>query len=46
MLFTREELAVEVLHDEKNRRTEGHVVDDFAAVVTAPATGFVFTGVM
>jgi len=43
MIFAYEELAVETLHDQRNRRTEGHVVDDIAVVMTAPATGFYFT---
>ncbi|QDU97529.1 hypothetical protein [Lignipirellula cremea] len=43
MIFAYEELTVETLHDQRNRRTEGHVVDDISVVMTAPATGFYFT---
>lgn len=45
MLFTLEELTVETKDDEDNRRTEGHVVDDVAPALTAPVSGFYFTGV-
>lgn len=45
MLLAYEEMAVETLYDQRNRRTEGHVVDDLALVMTAPATGFLFQGV-
>jgi len=43
MIFAYEEMTVETLRDDRNRRQEGHVVDDIAVVMTAPATGFLFT---
>ena len=42
-ILALEELTVETLRDERNRRVEGHVVDDLAVVLTAPVTGFRFT---
>jgi hypothetical protein len=41
-----EEMTVEEFKDEKHRRLEGHVVDDFDAVITASASGFVFKDVI
>ena len=41
-LFVFEEMSVEEFDDEKNRRVEGHVVDDFAPVQTASVSGFRF----
>ena len=46
MIFAYEEMTVETLRDTRNRRVEGHVVDDFSVVVTAPATGFLLTSVV
>jgi hypothetical protein len=43
MIFAYEEMTVETLKDSRNRRTEGHVVDDIDVVATAPVTGFRFT---
>jgi len=43
MVFAYEEMTVETLRDDRNRRQEGHVVDDIDAVLTAPVTGFKFT---
>lgn len=37
-----EELTVESLDDPRNRRTEGHVVDDFDVVVPAGVAGYLF----
>jgi hypothetical protein len=45
-LFMYEEMTVEEFKDEKHRRLEGHVVDDFDAVITASASGFVFKDVI
>lgn len=42
-ILAYEELTVEQLRDERNRRVEGHVVDDLCVVLTAPVTGFRFT---
>ena len=42
-LLALEEMTVETLRDERNRRVEGHVVDDICLVLTAPVTGFRFT---
>jgi hypothetical protein len=44
--FLYEEMTVEEFRDAKNRRLEGHVVDDFGMVVTASASGFVFKDVI
>jgi hypothetical protein len=44
--FLYEEMTVEEFRDAKNRRLEGHVVDDFGMVVTASASGFVFKDVL
>lgn len=41
-IFLFEELTVEQKDDRDNRRQEGHVVDDFHAVLTAPVSGFYF----
>lgn len=45
-LFVYEDMTVESFDDEKHRRVEGHVVDDFGAEVTASVSGFKFTGVL
>lgn len=45
-LFVYEDMTVENFDDEKNRRIEGHVVDNYQAVVTASASGFRFTGLL
>lgn len=45
MLFNYEEMEVETFTDEKARRDEGHVVDDFAPVMASPVSGFYFTDV-
>jgi len=42
-LFLAEDMTVYTKDDEDNRRTEGHVVDDFDVVSTAPASAFRFT---
>ena len=42
-ILALEELTVETLRDSRNRRVEGHVVDDVDVVLTAPVTGFRFT---
>jgi hypothetical protein len=44
MCLLFEEMTVEEFDDDKHRRTEGHVVDDYAPVMTAPVSGFYFTG--
>jgi hypothetical protein len=46
MLLLLEEMTVEDFDDDKQRRTEMHIVDDFAPVMTAPVSGFYFTGVI
>ena len=46
MLFIKEEMTVETRDDPDNRRTEGHVVDDVDAVMTAPVSGFYFLAVI
>ena len=42
-VFLKEEMTVESKHDRDNRRHLGSITDDFAAVVTAPISGFLFT---
>ncbi len=42
--FFYEELTVETKDDPDNRRVNGHVVDDFQFVLTAPASGVFFRG--
>lgn len=44
-IFSFEEMTVQEFDDEKNRRLEGHVVDDFAPVVTASVSGFKFENI-
>lgn len=46
MCFILEEMTVEIRDNPDQRRVEGHVVDDVAAVVTAPVSGFYFTDVI
>lgn len=41
-LFVQEEMTVETNKDVNNRRTKGRVVENFAAVMTAPATAVRF----
>lgn len=45
-LFVVEEMSVQEFDDEKNRRIEGHVVDDYVPVQTASASGFKFEGIL
>lgn len=42
-LFAFEEMTVESLDDERNRRVETHIVEDNDGVLTAPAATFLFT---
>lgn len=42
-LFVYEEMTVEQMSDPNNRRILGRVVDDFAAEITAPASGYLLT---
>lgn len=42
-LFMMEEMTVETLNDRDNRLTKVSVVEDFAAKLTAPVSGFLFT---
>jgi hypothetical protein len=44
-LFAYEEMTVETKEDTDNRRKVGSIVDDYGAVLTAPATGFYFQNV-
>lgn len=46
MLFVYEEMSVEEFDDEKNRRLEGHVVDDYTPVQTASVSGYKFEGIL
>lgn len=43
--FAYEEMTVEEFDDDKNRRLDGHVVDDGVPVQTASVSGFKFEGV-
>lgn len=43
-LFVQEEMTVESLRDESNRRTVGRVVENLVAKIVAPTSGFLFTG--
>jgi len=45
-LFVKEDMSVETRRDENDRRLEGHVVDDFDVVMTAPSSGFKFNNVL
>ena len=44
-LFMSEEMTVETKLDNDNRRTVGRVVENYSAVITAEASGFLFTAV-
>ena len=46
MLFLFEEMTVETKDDDDNRRTSGHVVDDYAPAVTSSISGFKFESVI
>lgn len=41
--FYQDEMTVETLADPRNRRTEGHVVDNYQIQVTSPRSGYYFT---
>jgi hypothetical protein len=41
MCLTYEDMTVETLDDPKNRRIDGHVVDDTAEEIVSPVSGFV-----
>jgi hypothetical protein len=43
-IFVYEDMTVESKADPDNRRTSVRIVDDFQAVVTAPASGYLLTG--
>lgn len=45
-IFAYEEMTVEEFNDDKNRRLEGHVVDDTVPVMTASVSGFRFESVI
>lgn len=45
-LFLKEEMTVESKHDRDNRNHRGRVVDDFSAVMTAPAAAFLATNAL
>lgn len=45
-LFLFEDMTVWTNDNENDRRTEGHVVDDFDVVGTAPASGFRFENIL
>jgi len=44
-VFVYEDMSVETKLDADHRRTNGSVVDDFAAVLTAPVSGYYFQAV-
>ena len=41
--FMKEEMTVETKREDDNRRTIGRIVENYAVVVTAPVSGFLFT---
>lgn len=43
VLFVQEEMTVETLRDENNRRTQGRVVENLVAKVVAPVSGVLFS---
>lgn len=43
-IFIQEEMTVETKHDTDNRLTRGRVVENFDVVMTAPVSGFLYTG--
>ena len=45
-LFSFEEMSVEEIDDENNRRVSGHVVDDYSPVMTASASGVKFDNIL
>lgn len=45
-VYAKEEMTVETMKDTNNRRTKGRVVDDIAAVMTAPVSGYLFNNCM
>jgi hypothetical protein len=46
MFFYQDELTVETMYDQPNRRIQGRVVSDYAVVVASTYTGFLVTGVL
>jgi hypothetical protein len=42
VIFAQEEMTVETLRDQNNRRTQGRVVENVGAYVVAPASGVLF----
>jgi len=46
MLFMYEEMCVETFSDDTARREVGHVVEDYAPVMTSPVSGFHFKTVI
>ena len=45
-IFTYEDMVVEQREDVDNKRLEGRVIDNFAAVLTAPKSGYFITNVL
>jgi hypothetical protein len=45
-MFVYEDMSVETKNDPDNRRSLGRIVDDFDVVLTAPASGFYFKGLI
>lgn len=43
-IFIKEEMATETKHDDDNRLTRIRIVEDYDVVMTAPVSGFLFTG--
>ncbi len=44
-IFVQEEMTVETIRDARNRRTQGRVVENLVAKMTAPASGVLFSAV-
>jgi hypothetical protein len=43
-IFMKEEMTIETKDDPDNRRTKGRITENYDTIVTAPVTGFLFTG--
>lgn len=45
VFWYRDDMTLERFDDPKNRLVEGHVVEDTSEILTAPASGFLITGI-
>lgn len=46
MLLILEEMTVETFDDDTNRKSTGHVVEDYSPVMTSPVSGFYFQNII